>query len=316
MPVGDVSGFIYEQPSIDKALEKRRELDVSVEALLIRIAKLSQDDFLVYCASRSESGPKVGRYRIDYVICSPRCGLDIVPGVWLSEDTAAKECTAVGYTAKMSEMVDGTHVRNECVGLPPYPGRRFPRVAGFLCSIGRATARDQSEIKYVSGNALQPQGNGNKLVAHVVNNKTPNWGGAGFAAAVRREWKHVQDSFRNWVLDDRSRLTLGNVHLANATDDIDVFSMIAQRGWGESSRRRIQYSALEKCLSSLAERAKAMHATIHMPLIGIGHGGGDWTIVEDMITQLVVNQGLEVTVYRLRAALYPTMPREFSEPPG
>ena len=85
----------------------------------------------------------------------------------------------------------------ECVGLPFYPGSTFPRVLGlaYPVSCGRAPAQ---KIEFVIGDATRPLGTGPKVLAQIVNDKTPNWGG-GFALAVRKAWPEVQEDFQRWA---------------------------------------------------------------------------------------------------------------------
>ena len=56
-------------------------------------------------------------------------------------------------------------------------------------------------IQLVTGDATQPGGPGPSLIVHVVNDKTPNWGGA-FARALRDEYPVAQEQFRAWIAAD------------------------------------------------------------------------------------------------------------------
>jgi O-acetyl-ADP-ribose deacetylase (regulator of RNase III) len=122
----------------------------------------------------------------------------------------------------------------------------------------------------------------NRLVCQIVNDKTANWGGAGFASAVRRKWPEVQKDFKRWASEARDRLSLGNIVSLKAEKGIEVFCIVAQKGYGASSLPRIRYSALEKGLQELAERAAKTNASIHMPRIGVGHAGGNWIFIEEL----------------------------------
>jgi hypothetical protein len=73
--------------------------------------------------------------------------------------------------------------------------------------------------------------------------------------------------------------------------------MIAQHGYGPSTRPRLRYSALQSCLEQLAELAKQKHGSVHMPRIGIGNAGGSWPIVAELVEDALVSQGVDVTVY-------------------
>ena len=56
MPIGSNPHFQNESISIHQVLQLRKEYDVSTEALLIRLAKLTNRPLAMFCASRSLSG--------------------------------------------------------------------------------------------------------------------------------------------------------------------------------------------------------------------------------------------------------------------
>jgi O-acetyl-ADP-ribose deacetylase (regulator of RNase III) len=159
-------------------------------------------------------------------------------------------------------------------------------------------------VQFVVGNALALRGQGPKLLAHVVNDATPNWGGRGFAAALRDEMPDVQKAFREWADGARGRLRLGNVHFAKHDGDLTVVSMIAQHKYGDvTGERRIRYGALESCLEQLASYARERKATVHMPRIGTGQGGAAWPLVQEMINRALSDSGISVTIYDLPHAV-------------
>ena len=186
----------------------------------------------------------------------------------------------------------------EYVGLPAYAGSTEPRVAG-LAKLSDLRPVRRATLEYRRGDALAPAGEGPRLIAHIVNDRTPNWGGNGFAAALKRRYPDVQQEFREWVEADRSCLELGNIHVADVDDNIRSVQMIAQFGYGASAKPRIRYLALQECLESLAHLARQSHATVHMPRIGMGHARGQWSVIEDLIYESLVSRGVSTFVYDL-----------------
>jgi len=81
---------------------------------------------------------------------------------------------------KGSEQIGSETVRTECVGIPP-TRLKFPRVAGILTTESHSLIRAANT--FLKGDATSPTAR--KIVAHVVNDATPNWGGHGFAQAVK-----------------------------------------------------------------------------------------------------------------------------------
>ena len=297
MPVGSFKELEAEESSIDQLLKERTRFEVSMEALLIRVAHLSARPIAMFCASRIEFAPSRGRYRLDYSIKSPSWSLDLPRGLALPRQSKVAEVSAIGYTAKGLERWGNDEVYLECVGIPPYPGSTWPRVVG-LAQAESGPHRADSGISYLRGDALEPRGDGPALIAHVVNDATPNWGGGGFAQSVRRRLPMVQADFKTWA-SIRGNLRLGNVHLSRAGDDLYLYSMVCQEGYGPSAQPRLRYAALQGALQQLADAAIRLTASIHMPRIGTGHAGGSWEIVEELVRQELCDRGLNVTVYDL-----------------
>src|SRR5204862_3108536 len=113
------------------------------------------------------------------------------------------------------------------VGIPPYPGHRLPRVVGLLLDPAEVTAAH--EITELVGDATAPRGGGPRLIVHLVNEKTPNWGGP-FARALKSRYPLAQTAFRDWAREP-GHLKLGQVHLVDVGDAIAVATMVAQKGY-------------------------------------------------------------------------------------
>ena len=284
--------------TIDNLLRLQKEFDVSTEAISIRLAKITLQPCTIFAAARISDIESMGTYRLDYDIPSRTSRIELPRGLEI-HDTVLSQCTAVGYTAKGLQRGIGKfrELYLECVGIPPYPGRNYPRVIG----IARHHDGEKSNvpiIKSVRGNALEPRGTGPRIIAHIVNDKTPNWG-AGFARAVRNKYPGVQKEFRDWASLHSDRFSLGNTHVSVVSEDLYVMNMIAQHGYGESTKPRIRYEALRNCLSQLKEIARDRAASIHMPRIGTGYAGGNWSYISELIDEILVRNGIAVTVYSL-----------------
>ncbi len=296
MPVGSFPELAGDALEINKLMRIRQEYGVSTEALLLRMARVTPEAAAVFAAARIE--PAEPEFRIDYVVGTRAWSPSIVRGLRVRARPLA-ECTAVGHTAKGSAEW-GTQLHVECVGVPPYPGHRYPRVVGLLLPAERRPAG--VGISYVDGDATQPRGQAPRIIAHVVNDKTSNWGGRGFAVALRQRWPQAQEQFGSWA---GGKPTLGSSHLAELADGIYAFSMVAQHGYGPTPQMRLRYGALEHGLSELGRIAADLGASVHMPLIGTGYAGGDWGTVKELIYAEICGRGIEVTVYVVPGAPLP-----------
>ena len=186
MPVG--TEIDSETPiTIDNIIRLQRQFDVSTEAITIRLIKVTKELCTVFAAARVPEETDVATYIIDYSIMSRSSSLDIPRGTEI-RGTTLPQCSAVGYTAKGEQTgIDNLPSLNlECVGIPPYPGQRFPRVVAIARS-KRAKPMRTASLTHLRGDALEPRGAGRHIIAHVVNDKTPNWG-AGFGRAVKSKY--------------------------------------------------------------------------------------------------------------------------------
>jgi hypothetical protein len=296
MPIGSFPELQEQQVSIDKLLELRSSYEVSVEALLLRFIKLTQSQSAIFSASRI---PNSERYRIDYSVPSSSFPSRLPNGTVLPNDSVIGECTAIGFTSKGQERwhqgLDSLKV--ECVGIPPYPDQTYPRVMGIIRP-SKQMIKQSSRPVILRGDATSPRGAGNRILAFIVNDKTPRWG-AGFALFVRRKWDAVQDEFVNWAEEHPRDFALGNIHLNNIAPTLTAALLISQHGYGDSPRPRIRYGALSQCLEKLATVAQKQGASVHMPRIGSGHARGHWPIIIEMIEDSLSKRGIEVTIYDL-----------------
>ena len=293
-----------ESIDIDNLLRLRSEFDVSTEAILLRMAKLTSVPCTVFAAARVEGAGDSSEFRIDYTVSSRSWPLqDRLSNFRVENSTVLADCTAVGFTAKGTEnwayRLPDFNV--ECVGIPSFPGSSFPRIVGILTS-GEEVHADALQIRHLIGDALEPRGEGRRIIAHIVNDGTPNWGG-GFAREVGRRWDSIQDDFRDWVEQDRSRLALGNIHWVQIEDELSIVHMVAQQGYGPSNRSRIRYAALEKSLEQLASIAEEQGASVHMPRIGTGQAGGSWQMIKELIDESLVRRNIPVSIYTLPDAV-------------
>lgn len=295
MPIGS---FLPDEKvsRIPELTKLRSNFDVSAEAFMIRFAKTTRLSIGVFCASPFRSSEEEWSYRVDYYIPSPVAPILPVTGKIIPRDSAVYRCTAIGFTDYGSESwVDGQLHEVEYVGIPAYPGNPLPRAIG-LVHFGRA-AEGHYPIKYVNGNALAPRGEGAKIVCQLVNDRALKWGG-GIARQAANKYPEAEQAFATWKVKSGCG-ELGAVHLADVGNETTLASLVAQAGFGPSSGPRLRYAALEKALQTICEEATRRQASVHMPRIGTGDAGGDWTTIENLVQDTLVREGVSVTVYDL-----------------
>jgi O-acetyl-ADP-ribose deacetylase (regulator of RNase III) len=154
-------------------------------------------------------------------------------------------------------------------------------------------------IQYQKGDATQPQALGNQIVAHICNDRG-GWG-RGFVLAISRRWPEPEAAYRAWFKDrSENDFGLGADQFVPVEPYLWVANMVAQHGMKTgSSGPPIRYKAVRACLGKLAEMAGELDASVHMPRIGCGLAGGKWMLIEPIIADELIAQGIEVTVYDL-----------------
>lgn len=159
-------------------------------------------------------------------------------------------------------------------------------------------------LKYLIGDATNPQVDGNKIIAHVCND-IGKWG-KGFVLAISKKWKSPSVMYRGWHAGaKRSEIDtdfgLGEIQIVKVEQDIWVANMVAQQGiYAKSGIPPIRYHSLEECLLKLSEECIKKSASVHLPRIGCGLAGGKWDVVENIIDKTLCKNNIEVYVYDLK----------------
>ena len=294
LPIGSLAPLLS-IPKIEDLMQQRRQYDVSAEAFLIRLAKVSTQPISVFFASPFHSEEDAREYRIDYVVSSPTAPYSDISAFQIPSDSVVKNCTAIGYTdSALENWISGVDTQVECVGIPAYPGKLYPRVAGLIrFDVSRSGLQP---IRLVHGDVLDPRGDGKKIICQLVNDRATKWGG-GVARKVSRRFPDAELAFAEHLFRIPQAERLGKTIFSQANEDITIASLIAQEGFGPSLFPRIRYSAIERCIKEVALRAIQDEATIHMPKIGTGAAGGNWGTIEEMLDDAMVRAGLSVTIY-------------------
>lgn len=155
-------------------------------------------------------------------------------------------------------------------------------------------------LHFVVGDATEPRGRGPKVIAHVCND-IGGWG-KGFVTALSRRWLEPERAYRAWYRGRaRNDFELGAVQLVGVVDGLWVANVVGQHGIKASldGTPPVRYEAIAAGLEALTELASVKSASVHMPRIGCGLAGGDWSMIEPIINRTLVAGGIDTTVYDL-----------------
>lgn len=160
-------------------------------------------------------------------------------------------------------------------------------------------------IKYVEGDATQPQGQGTRFIVHCCND-IGGWG-SGFVVALSNRWKEPEQSYRQLHDNRRSvgeTLRLGEVDFVAVELEEPmtiVCNLIGQHGTVTSdptNTHPVKYDAIYEGLSLIGRVARVTPgASLHMPRMGAGLAGGSWKVIEALVEETCGD--LSVTVYDL-----------------
>lgn len=152
-------------------------------------------------------------------------------------------------------------------------------------------------IKTAEGNILDAK---EDIICHQVNCKGVM--GAGLAKQIKSKYPNMYKEYKHLCTEQGDKL-LSSVQLITTNDGKTIANLFAQVGYGRKVKQT-DYDALRSCLQSLKSTVTNPHeaknrTSIAIPYgIGCGLAGGDWTIVEAMIEDVLGNY--EVTIYRFK----------------
>jgi O-acetyl-ADP-ribose deacetylase (regulator of RNase III) len=154
-----------------------------------------------------------------------------------------------------------------------------------------------SGITYLNGDATGPQAKRVKVICHVCNDIGGR--GKGFVLALSTRWAEPEAEYRECHAAGRNGgFALGAAQFVQVEQYIWVANMIGHPGVKRgSSGPPIRHAAVAACRRQVAAKARELGASVHMPRIGCGLAGGDWSEVEPLIEQHLVAAGVSVTVY-------------------
>lgn len=285
-----------ESLSFDKIQLIQKKLQVSLEALLIRLVRLSQARSAVFCVSDSRVQGGKTALAVDYVLGSANWRKRITHGRKVPATSRLANIASIGWTEKSDGEAWSVNVPFEAMGLPPFPGSARPRIVGLL--IERESSGSNQLYREIVGDAteVRVRDNESAILVQLVNDRARTWGGRGFSTLVKSKWPAAQESFTDWAA---SNLDLGAVHFARIAENVYLASLVAQKGYGASKTPRISYSSLRTALERVKEKAASVGASVHMPRIGSGQAGGSWPVISHLVKVAFTPHRIPVTVYSI-----------------
>lgn len=173
------------------------------------------------------------------------------------------------------------------------------------------------KIKYLIGNAVEPVGDGTKIIAHIVND-TGGFG-SGFVRALMEKWPKEMGRispevrYREWYKNETTfngkPFVLGQIDTGWVENETFVCNMIAQRDYRPLTEQGVdlqlpncKLSSLLECLMRLLVQCElaindGKTVSVHCPRFGAGLGGEKWERVEKVINSVFEQTAIPVYVY-------------------
>ncbi|WP_027483124.1 macro domain-containing protein [Deinococcus pimensis] len=157
-------------------------------------------------------------------------------------------------------------------------------------------------LTYLVGDATKPEGTDPRVLVHVCNDQG-HWG-AGFVLALSKRHPEPERAYRAWAKGEGDLpFELGQVQYVPVESTLWVANLVGQHDIARKARPSdvppVRYDAIREGLARVRDFAREHGASVHMPRIGAGLAGGDWTIIERVIREELTDQGVAVTVYDL-----------------
>ncbi len=148
------------------------------------------------------------------------------------------------------------------------------------------------KIKYKKGDVTQAT---EYVIAHGCNAQGKM--NSGVAKSIRAKFPGCFESYAEHIhrgnITGTTDIFIANYNpLANVmeieSNEKMILNMITQLYYGRDGQQYVDYDAIRKCLAFANKRVPMYTSPPHamaMPMIGAGLGGGDWTVIEQIILE-------------------------------
>jgi hypothetical protein len=134
------------------------------------------------------------------------------------------------------------------------------------------------------------------VLAHVLSDAF-TWG-IGFTQAIESRWPSAARAADARLRSTTPRPLLGDVVWSELATNIWGAHMIAERS-ASAFGASLDLDMLSGCLTTVAERALKLGATVHAPPLGTGLCGAPWVEVQRRIQEHLVQRGVAVVIHCL-----------------
>lgn len=119
--------------------------------------------------------------------------------------------------------------------------------------------------------------------------------GSGVALAIKTKYPKAYEDYKRYCPNAK----LGDVIYSEISKEprLRIANALTQQNYGRDGQRFVSYQAIQYAFSSVCEMAQSHNLEIHFPLIGAGLGGGDWSIISNIIENQIVKYDIAHTLW-------------------
>ena len=141
---------------------------------------------------------------------------------------------------------------------------------------------------------------GADIILHQVNCKGVM--NSGIAKQVHMRYPNVYDAYRRLCSNSENANDLLGLVQIIATQELEnpkyIANLFAQADYGRKKKCYTNYLALKKCLQRVHDAQRIKSARIAIPYhMGCCRGGGNWSIVSEMIEQIFKDRNVVICKY-------------------
>ena len=154
----------------------------------------------------------------------------------------------------------------------------------------------KEQLLFGKGNAAEPCLS-KVIICHIVNNKA-KWG-KGFVTSLNKSYPLAKEEYLKFCSMYDAETLLGKVFFYKVRDGLYIANVFSQDGYKKNRKdenRYIKYDVLEVCLEKVAYFSLINRFSIQMPRIGAGLGGGEWSVIEEIIKEKICYYGIACKV--------------------
>lgn len=146
-------------------------------------------------------------------------------------------------------------------------------------------------ITYIKGDLFTTT---DKYIAHGVN--CGGVMGAGVALLIKQKYPEVFKDYQEYCDLADPYYLLGRVRKSPTNDGKIILNCFTQLHYGKKDKRFVSYDAIDNCMRNIYLNGID---SVSMPMIGAGLGGGEWSIIEQIIDHNLRNANVKIYQYEV-----------------